>query len=598
MEQDNIKLPGGDERELVKAFLEQITRDFRTYINKVVGSSELILHEDVDRKVRDSVNEIKQSAKRLMSLADESEDLIGVLNGGIGISPEEYCVMDPVLEMRRYIETEAKPNGIECETSFDKNLPYRMIGDYNRIREMVEKLVAQAFAGNGVKKVSVFLEGLPAVSCNMFVRINVSDDGDGYLAPEVINMLGGHETVVEDELRKNDTMAGEIFLVKYLAVALGGKLTAKRVKGKGCSFTLLIPQKAVGRLTVSDYDDYVEDHPAPDVLYTAKDARILVVTKDEGHPGHIASMLRDRLICADVTSTLEDAEELTDLIRYDLLILEESDESSDELWNTCYEKFAGKLPVIMIENGQTVHTASDTQNFDTLVAPVTAEQLDKLLKTRLPSDKLKFTSATATGGKDIDTLEKLGINTKAALDNFDGDSEEYRNVLVSMCRSSDTKGKMLQYYLEQRDYKNYIVTMHGILGVARMIGAEWLAEKSIELEKAAKQGLRELIEKETPALADSFDKLLSSIRSAIITKDDAAAKGAIARDDLVGVIEELKGYLEDYRIEEVEELFYTLAQFSYPDDHVIALIHKAEESMLNYQYNDVLTVLDDILAIL
>lgn len=594
MEQDSIKLPGRDERELVSAFLEQITRDFRTHINKVVGSSELILHEDVDRKVRDSVNEIRNSAKKLMSLAGESEDLISVLNGGIAIDATEYCIQDPLLEIRRYIETEAKAAHIEFDLTFDNSIPYRMIGDAERVSEMIEKLASMAIAGNDVKKVTVAIQCLPGTDGQVFLRINVSDDGDGYLSPEVINMLGGRETVTEDEGVRNDTAAGEIFLIKYLAAAQGGKLTAKSVKGRGCSFTLLIPQRAVGRLTAADYEDYVEDHAAPDVLFTAKDARVLIVTQDEDHPGRIARILRDRLITADVTGSIEDAVSLTGLIRYDMLIVEDTGEQ----WEECHGRFAGVLPVIMIESSRMVHTSSDTEKFDTLTAPVSEESLDRLMKTRLPADKMKFMAAGCADGKGFEVLRKLGINTKAALDNFDGDIEEYKNVLISMCRSSDTKGKMLQYYLEQHDYKNYIVTMHGILGVARVIGAEWLAEKSIELEKAAKQGLRELIERETPSLADAFDKLLSSIGSAIITKDDTAAKGAIGRDDLVGVIEELKGYLEDYRIEEVEELFYTLAQFSYPDDRVIELIHKAEESMINYQYNDVLTVLDDILAIL
>ena len=62
------------------------------------------------------------------------------------------------------------------------------------------------------------------------------------------------------------------------------------------------------------------------------------------------------------------------------------------------------------------------------------------------------------------------------------------------------------------------------------------------------------------------------------------------------IILELRGYLADYRINEVETLFYSLSQFSFHNDAVMELIHEAEEQMLTYNYNAVEEILGQISA--
>ena len=74
--------------------------------------------------------------------------------------------------------------------------------------------------------------------------------------------------------------------------------------------------------------------------------------------------------------------------------------------------------------------------------------------------------------------------------------------------------------------------------------------------------------------------------------------GEISKEDLISIINELRGYLDEYQLDEVEELFFTLAQFSYPDPRVMELIHSAEQHMLDYNYTEVADCLDEVSSIL
>ena len=64
------------------------------------------------------------------------------------------------------------------------------------------------------------------------------------------------------------------------------------------------------------------------------------------------------------------------------------------------------------------------------------------------------------------------------------------------------------------------------------------------------------------------------------------------------ILYELRGYLAEYKVSEAEMLFYSLSQFSYSNDLVVELIHRAEEQMMSYDYNDVNATLDEIISLL
>lgn len=596
----------------VTGFLSQISHDLRVPMNTIIGSTELILHENVSKKVRESVNDIRHAAGVLTCLTEDIIDLIRINNGDFVMESTEYCSEDIVLDIRRLIESRAEETGLEYELDIDRRIPYRMIGDRRRCGEMVEKLLNNAFEFTKNGKVALTIQCLPNGDNSVFLRVNVADSGSGVMSDDIIKVMGGKTWNEELSMRAQEGAATRVFLVRALAELMGGKLTAKSVKDVGTTFTLLVPQKAVGLSTLEDHEEEATLEEKEKSAFSAPEARVLVV-EDNAINGRVESgLLRRYGISADVVASGAGALELVKSIRYDLIFMDYvmPDMDGAEVTRTIRgladqypddrDYYIG-LPIIAltasVDNDAIAAMISSGMN-DSLFKPVSPQALESVLRERLPADKIKEIGTGKIGGSGIALLDKLGLNTRLALENFGGEEEEYKNVLRTMCRSSDTKGKVLNYYLEQHDYKNYIIAIHGILGVAKVIGAEWIENKTQELEKAAKQGLRDVVEKETGILAETYDNLLTSIRAALESEKDDSTKGAIEKEDLRALLEELRGYLEQYQIDEVEELFYSLAQFSYPDHRVMELIHDAEGSMLNYDYNDVLKSVEEILDIL
>ncbi len=596
----------------ISGFLKQLSNDMRMPLNDIVGCAEAISHESISTRARDGLLEIRLAANIMTHIAADMIDLVRIINNEIEIADDEYCFENLALDVRRTIEKEAEQKALKTIIDIDPSIPYRLFGDESRIKSMLGKLITNAIRVTESGNIVFAVKCLPAGDGKVFLKFDVSDSGDGVLEEDIVKVLGGKGATFDQGNRGVESASIGIFLTKYFAGCMGGKLSVKATPGKGCTFTLLISQRTVGVTTMGDiYEDEAEQISSEkDIPFTAETSRVLIAQKNLEEARMNRKKFGKFMIHADITGSSKEAVNLVGRIYYDMLLIDADmpELSGFEAAKTVRalakvgnedETYFSKLPIIGLvdkNTGNLILEAEEAGMNECVLSPADNTRLEKILSTYLPVEKIKYASEITRDGNGLASLEALGLNIREALANFAGDEDEYKEVLLTMCRSSDTKITMLKYYLEQHDYKNYIVAIHGILGVAQVIGADEIAARSRELERAAKQGMREVIERETESFGDAFDKLLTSVRSAIMSQDKNSNKGAIDKEDLIAIINELRVYLADYQLNEVETLFFTLAQFSYPNNRVMELIHVAEEQMLSYSYNEVIATLDSVIA--
>ena len=569
------------------AAVKQLGADIRSAVNTIFGSAELISHEAVSDEVLERLDEIRHSATVVMHTTDAVFSLLKILHNDYEIVEEEYNFEDIVLAIRKVLEQGASKKNLETVVDIDPGIPYKMFGDSELIISMLSQLAEGAISATEEGNVTFAASVAKDSDGRVMLQFDMIDSGRGLLQNSIASAI-----IEKDEGNKAvgvDFVAMGLYTTGYLAGKMGGKLMVKTRPGKGCMFTLTVSQGKVGAETIGDRYEIEASGRDREVPFLARNARILVVAKNLGRAGKIRKLLSAYGVMADITDSTKESCSLLQKIDYDLILADakmldrEGRNTADMIRAAAEAEAKNGRPGIKVD------VFGDKPGY---------ADIEILLKNNLSEEDLTFFSEYDYEMEELKALEKRGLNVRAALSNFGGSAEEYRDVLLTTCRSSDTKALMLNHYLEQHDYKNYIVTMHGILGVAQVIGAESLEAQARELETAAKQGNRQALEEKTQAFSEEFDRLLTSIRSAIMTQEKEINKGLIDKEDLLLIIYELKGYLSDYRVSEAEMLFYSLASFMYSNDRVMELIHRAEEQMLSYNYNDLNATLDEIIACL
>ncbi len=588
----------------VSEYLAQTEKELRVPITTIIGNVEQIAREHADAALHDDVIGIKRAADTLISLTDDLIDIVKIGNNELEIADDDYDFEDIILEIRRMIEKQASLKGIGHEIDIDNNIPCRFFGDKIRVGKMLRRLVRNAIDVTESGTVRFSASCMPGSLGSMFLRFDVSDSGSGELDEDVAATLAGKTSRSDIS-----SAATSVFIIKYIAGRMGGKFTARAKKGEGCIFTLLIAQKPVGlatfkdRILESETGDAGEQH-----LFVGKKVRALIAgeSKDVAMLGQ-QSIYKYR-IGSDITDDPDETLMLLTRIRYDAVIVSENMKTGDgrslvdairELAEACPDRaeYFEKLPIVTAESVNGEEAVPALKRIDgRLSVPYDNESIEDVLKKLVPKDKIKYSTLHSYDTRGIESLKELGLDCIEAFERFGSDEEGYRKAVLSVCRSSDTKGKMLNYYLDQSDYKNYIVIIRSMYDAARLIGSEELSKEAKELEKAAKYNPGPEMAERTAEFAENFENILASVRSVMTDSTDETNKGAIDREDLIYLINELRGYLSDYQIREVEELFFTLAQFSYEDPKIMELIHEAEEHMLEYSYNEVMVTLDTIIT--
>ncbi|MCR5321861.1 MAG: HAMP domain-containing histidine kinase [Lachnospiraceae bacterium] len=587
----------------VSHYLAQMENEIRIPVTTIIGNVEQISRENADPVLHDDVVSIRKAADSLIALTDDLIDIVKISNDELVIADEDYDFEDIILDIRHAVESQAALKGIESEINIEENIPCRFFGDKKRVLKMLRRLVKHAVTVTDKGTVKFGASCMPGAFGNMFLRFDVADCGSGELDEDVAMTLAGKS--VKESV---SAAATSVFIIKYIAGRMGGKFTARAKTGEGCTFTLLISQKPVGMATFKDRMDESEigDNDEQHFIVRKK-LRMLVIGEDRHVAVEGQRAIYRYKIGSDFTDNAEEALMLLSRIEYDAICVGENMTIDDgtslvDAIRGLGEKYPEKaeyfenLPIVLVESIYG-HKAADIRSKVTgrFPIPFHTHVLEELLVKMFPGDRL-YNIDHSFEVEGLDSLKALGLNSDEAFERFGSDEQGYRKAVLAVCRSSDTKGKMLNYYLDQSDYKNYIIVLRSMLDVTQLIGSEELSKDAKELEKAAKYNPGPEMAEKTAEFAQKYENIMASVRSVMSDSYDETNKGAIDREDLIFLIDELRGYLSNYQIKEVEELFFTLAQFSYEDNRVMELIHEAEEHMLSYNYNETMTTLDKIMT--
>jgi response regulator RpfG family c-di-GMP phosphodiesterase len=105
------------------------------------------------------------------------------------------------------------------------------------------------------------------------------------------------------------------------------------------------------------------------------------------------------------------------------------------------------------------------------------------------------------------------IDTKTGLNYCMDDEEFYVSQLEMFVESK--KGDELEGFCNDKDYENYLISVHSLKSTAKTIGAGELSEEALALENAIKEGRTEAVTKDHPLLKTHYDELSEKLRKGL-----------------------------------------------------------------------------------
>jgi len=221
-------------------FGSQLGPALRQPLGKIIANAETIgsrLEGPLRGDYSDYAKDIASAGRHLMDLVNDLSDLEAIQRTSFSVAADDIDLVDLAHRAAGLLAVKAADHQIRIDLpDKDKEMPVR--GEFRRVLQILVNLIGNAirYSPDGsVIKLQVAQDG-------DFSQLIVRDQGDGIAEDDQQRIFEKFERLG----RSGDGGSGlGLFISRRLANAMDGSLTVASVPGKGSSFKLSLPSRAV-----------------------------------------------------------------------------------------------------------------------------------------------------------------------------------------------------------------------------------------------------------------------------------------------------------------------------------------------------------------
>jgi len=217
-------------------FLASMSHEIRTPMNAILGMTDLLLDMPSTSEQSEYLKIVQDSSESLLSLINNVLDFSKIEAGKLEIEHVEFGLRETVGGALKSLSVEAHRRGLELVSSIHSDVPYRVVGDPTRLRQVVVNLVGNAikFTETGEIVVDVAVDERDAESA--VLHLTVRDTGIGLPEEKQAHVFRAFEQVDTSMQRKTGGTGLGLAICTRLAEMMGGSIWCESDFGSGSQF--------------------------------------------------------------------------------------------------------------------------------------------------------------------------------------------------------------------------------------------------------------------------------------------------------------------------------------------------------------------------
>lgn len=221
-------------------FVAMINHELRTPLNGLLGSAELMSDTELTPHQQQLLTTMHQSGELLRVIINDLLDLSKMSAGMLQIveidfSPAKLCQM-----IYDIFKLRTEEFGLEFIFNYQDDIPKRLLGDPDRIKQILVNLIGNSIKFTKQGKITVNLEWKNQCFC-----FSVSDTGCGIPQDKIDTLFDPFTQVNNSSNRAFEGTGLGLAICKHLIEEMKGSISLESTLGKGTVFDIKLPLKPV-----------------------------------------------------------------------------------------------------------------------------------------------------------------------------------------------------------------------------------------------------------------------------------------------------------------------------------------------------------------